>query len=237
MRTLAAVLLAGWCAACYDFAEPDFPEAGAPAYLQVDAFVDNAGNASINALLTPGLAIGGVLRPVPNDTLKVFSLSLAPTNVRKNGTREYSFNGKLVAQDIYEFRLNGPRVEEIQGPAPTADWFGIRKTDPDTVIWTRGTDLVLHVQTDLGTSLPKPDIRQWFLDLSGSDRQFRISSDGFPPATLRIPSEWLPQASSGTIVAALSFYQAGRQQSPASDYIGNLSYTLQLRWLVRVKEP
>jgi hypothetical protein len=58
-----------------------------------------------------------------------------------------------------------------------------------------------------------------------------------PPQTLRIPAEWLPQPTAGLIPVSLSYYQAGRQQSPSNDYIGNLSYTLQLRWLVRVKEP
>ena len=236
LRVSVLLLAATACAGCFDFVAPDFPEAGAPAVLQAAIFVDDAGRVSIDALLAPGLGIGGVQRQVRRDTLDVMGLRLAPQEVRKNGTRAYHFNAVVPADTTpVELQLVAPRVEDIVGPPPAVDWFGIRKTDPDTITWTRGTDLVLHVRTDAGPSVPPPAIRQWFLALAGSDRVFRVSSDGFPPETLRIPSEWVPAPRNGLIDITLIYYQAGQQRPPSGDYIGNISFNLQLRWILQAR--
>jgi hypothetical protein len=222
------------CAGCFDFAEPDFPEAGAPAVIQVNVLVDEAGHVGLEGSLAPGLQIGGSERTVRPDTLRVNGLAIAPTQVKNNGTRVYAFSGILPHPQ--ELTLAAPQVEEVSAQPPSVDWFAITKTDPDTIVWRRGTDLLLHLRTGLGTSTPRPSATQWFLDLTGS-QQFRISSDGLPPDTLRIPPAFVPAGNASSFVVNLSFYQTGKQQASPGDYIGLVSYTFQIRWIVRVTEP
>lgn len=221
-------------AACYDFVEPDFPEAGAPAVLQANAFADESGTISIDALLAPGTAIGGLQRKVPGDTLDAYGFRIAPT-VRRNGSREYKLTQALLPAVVATrpFTVTAPRVEALTGIPPSVQWFPIRRADPDTIVWKRGTDLILHVDTTVGISQPVPSIRQWFLTLIGTAVSFRISSDGLPPATIRIPPDFVP-ASSGTMLVIMSFYQAGTLQSPVGDYIANVAFSFQIRWFVRV---
>ena len=234
MKRMSAVLLVALSAsACFDFADPDFPEAGAPAVMQVTVFADDAGATSVEGVLAPGLREGGDIRTVSNDTLRVSDMSIVPTEVRKNGSRTYSASSQRT-QPLRRVTIQPPRIAEV-GTLPVVDWRAIQRSDADTVEWTRGTDLVLHVANDADASTPAPQIRQWFMDLTGSDRQFRISSDGFPPDTLRIPSDWVPATAGGILLVHLSYYQSGRQQSPAGDYIELSSYTFQLHWTVRVK--
>jgi len=233
-RPLFLILLSLCGAGCYDFVEPDFPEAGGPALLQASAYADENGSLQINALLAPGLDANGVERTVPNDTLDIYGLKLAPKDVSNNGSRTYSFFGEKSGFSITApFDVNGPRIDDVVGPPPRVHWFAIKRTDPDTVVWTRGTDLVLHVDTAVGVSLPPPAIRQWFLTLSGASPSFRVSSDGLPPTTLRIPVEWVPTPANGFIVVTLSYFQGGQQQGPSRDYIGNITFNITLRWIIR----
>lgn len=234
MRSVRSFALLLAVAGCYDFVEPDFPEAGAPAVLQATAFRDIAGNISITAQLVPGLAIGGIQREIPNDTLEIYGLRLTPKEIKKNGTRIYGFEGPALVAATFPFVLAAPGVAGVIGPPPRAQWFPVRKTDGDTIVWKRGSELVLHVDTALGVSTPTPPIRQWFLELRGADRSFRVSSDGPPPLTLRIPPEWVPAVNTQTFPVFLSYFQSGQQQSPNRDYIGIISFNTQMRWTIRI---
>lgn len=234
-RALAILLFCLPCAGCWDFVEPEFPEAGAPAVLQVSAFVDEDANTTITGLLLPGRTRGGFLRAVPDDTLRIFGLAVAPDTVLRNGDRNYGFIGDLGGQPLNDaLVIDGPVVLDIAGPPPHISWFGIRKLDPDTIAWTRGTELVLHVDTTLAPSLPPPQIQYWFLDLNGGGRAFRVSADGLPPAALHIPTGWVPAATDSTIIATMTFFQSGLQRSPANDYIGNIAVNVQVRWVIKV---
>lgn len=231
------LLIALATTACWDFVEPEFPEAGAPALLQATAAVDEKGGLVFDALLIPGLAIGGVQRPVPHDTLDVYNLRLGPESIARNGRRSYAFGGKLTLNNVLllPFELQAPVVEGVAGPPPHVRWFGIRKTDPDTIIWTRNTDLLLHVQPVPGVSLPPPATRQWFLEVRGSSRSFRISADSLPPAEMRILAAWVPESDGDTLHVNFSFFQNGQQESPGGDYIGNFAFTTLLHWFVLVR--
>lgn len=235
MRRIAAVAFVSLVlSACWDFVEPDFPGAGAPAVLTVDLFADESNRANVTGLLAPGLTKGGLQRRVVNDTLWIYGVPITPTNVRPNASREYITT--LEAPDLENrvLEVRAPVVEEVTSPPPTR-WSTIRKLDPDTITWTRGTDLVLRIDTTLASSQPPPQIRQWFLELRGGARPFRVSSDGLPPTLLRIPTEWMPTpASNGTIVASLQFYQSGQQLSGPRDFLSNVTFTFILRWIIRV---
>ena len=230
MRRLSLLLIVGATAGCYDFVEPDFPEAGAPAVLSASMFVDEFGNANFDGLLAPGLAIGGVSRPVPNDTIYVMGVKIAPGSIAPNRSRSYHYTGSVITPR--RFTMQAPSVEGV-GTPPGVDWFGMQKTDADTLFWTPGTTLTFHVRTNLGPSTPAPPIRQWFLELRG-DRSVRISSDGLPPDTLPVPPNFIPTPVNGVVVATLSLYQSGTQQQ-SHDYIGSFTYNFSVRWIVRVK--
>jgi hypothetical protein len=234
-RALRSLLLCLPCAGCWDFADPQFPEAGAPAVLQVSAFVDERGQANITALLLPGLTRGGFKREVPDDTLRIFGLALAPDSIFRNGDRQYHFIGTVGSDPLAgPLTIAGPVVDDIVGPPTGISWFGIRKDDPDTISWSRGTELVLRIDTTLAPSIPPPQIQYWFLDLNGGGRTFRLSSDGLPPAEIHIPTGWVPEAEDAAIVATMTFYQSGLQRSPSLDYIGNIAVNVQIRWIIKI---
>jgi len=136
---------------------------------------------------------------------------------------------------LLPFEVHAPVVDGVIGPPPQVRWFGIRKTDPDTITWTRNTDLLLHVQPAPGASVPPPAIRQWFMEVRGSSRSFRISADSLPPAEIRIPGAWVPESDGDTLHVNFSFFQNGQQESPGKDYIGNFAFTNLLHWFVRVR--
>ena len=234
-RSLGLLTLCLLCAGCWDFADPQFPEAGAPAVLQVSAFVDEDGNANITALLLPGLTRGGFVRDVPDDTLRIFGLALAPDSIRRNGDRNYHFIGSIGDDPLASaLVIRGPVVNDIIGPPSQISWFALRRIDPDTIGWQRGTELVLRVDTTLAPSVPPPQIQYWFLDLRGGSRVFRISSDGLPPAEIHIPTGWVPATPDSTIVATMTFFQSGLQKSPSDDYIGNIAVNAQIRWIIKI---
>lgn len=234
-RRTYLLALALSCTACYDFVEPDFPEAGAPALLQLAVYVDESGNASITGLLAPGLSAAGVQRRVLRDTIELYGLQLAPVGIRRNGSREYALTGIIAGPELVTrpLEIEAPTVEKVAGPPPTAQWFGVRKVGPDTIAWRPGTDLVLRVASDLGASTPMPTIRQWFVALHGAT-SFRISADGLPPDEIVIPAYWVPEPRDGLITASLAFFQSVRQQAGAGDYIGLFSFNVELRWVVQV---
>ncbi|MGQ0562543.1 MAG: hypothetical protein ACT443_11795 [Gemmatimonadota bacterium] len=234
-RALPCLAVSLLSAGCWEFVAPDFPEAGAPAVLQANVTLSETGSLDVSAVLVPGLTFGGFQREVADDRLNVNGIELAPVAVRRNGTRAYQFVGQLDDGAVLSrpFVLVAPVVQDVTGPPPRVSWFGIRKADPDTIVWMRGEQLVLRVDTTLAPSMPPPQIQQWFLDLRGRERSFRVSSDGFPPAELHIPSEWLPESNDGIIVATMTFFQSGQQRSPAKDYLGSISLTVVLRWTIR----
>lgn len=237
-RALAALaILSTSLAGCLDFTEPDFPEAGAPALLQLSLNIDPAGNGSLNGVLVPGLTFLGFVREVPNDTLLVNGLRVAPSNVRDNGTREYHVSGAVSQARLdtdTPFEVEAVPVEEITSLPPGIRWYTIEKLDSDTIAWTRGTDLVLNVDTALATPSPSPQIRQWFLNIAGATRSFRLSSDGLPPGELRIPTAFIPADANGIIRVTLSFNQSGTYRSAGNDYIGSYTYATSLQWTIKV---
>jgi hypothetical protein len=224
-------------AGCWDFADPEFPEAGAPAVLQTTAVVNENGSLTFDALLAPGLSIGGVTRKVPRDTLDVYNLELGPTAIGVHGKRTYKFSDKVKLPNIVTlpFEVMGPVVEGITGPPPRVQWFGYQKTDPDTVTLPRNADLLLHVQAVPGVSTPAPGVRQWFLEVRGSSRSFRISADSLPPSVLRVLADQVPASDGDTLHVFFSFFQTGQQHSPSNDYIGNFALTHLLHWFVRIQ--
>lgn len=237
IRALFGALGAALLAACWDFVAPDFPGAGAPAVFQMTVTMNELGVGSLNGLLVPGLALSGFQRDVPDDSLFVNGVRVAPSSIRANGTREYQLSGFIGDSSKVEppsLELLPPRIDDIATVPTAVRWYGITKLDPDTITWPRGTNLVLRVDTALAIPEPFPQIRQWFLDINGVTRSFRISSDGLPPGTLIIPPTFVPEPANNRIVVTMLWYQTGQYRTPANDYLTNITLSVALTWIVRV---
>lgn len=237
LRAFTAAITAALLCGCYDFIEPDFPGAGAPAVFQATVNMNERGVGNLSGVLVPGLATSGFLRTVPNDSLLVNGKRIAPVNVRANGTREYQAGGFIGDSTITTppvLDLLSPRVEGIASAPMQVQWYGVRKLDPDTITWVPGTNLVLRIDTALATPEPFPQIRQWFLDINGVTRSYRISSDGLPPGSLVIPPAFVPAPANNRIVVTMLWYQTGQYRSPANDYVTNVTLSVALTWIVRV---
>jgi hypothetical protein len=236
-RSLFIIASSLACSGCWDFLEPDFPEAGAPAVVQASVFLYDNGRLNVNGLLVPGLAIGGVQRRVINDTLQVFGVKIAPVQIQRNGSRSYNIDTTVPAGISFAspFDPIAPVVEEVASPPPRVRWFGIRRTDLDTIAWQRGTDLILHVSAPLGQSTPTPMQRQWVISIVGAT-SFRASADSVPPTTIRIPTEWVPAAVNGRVTVYFSFYQAAKVESPLKDYIALFDFTTVTQWTIKVAQ-
>lgn len=237
LRAWVVAIIAASLAGCWDFIEPDFPGAGAPAVFQATVTVDEGGKGNLGGLLVPGLASSGFLREIRNDSLLVNGKRIAPVNVRENATREYQISGFIGDSTVTVppvLDLLPPRVDDIASAPLHVRWYGVRKLDPDTITWVPGTDLVLRIDTAQATPEPFPQIRQWFLDINGVTRSYRISSDGLPPATLVIPPAFVPAPANNRIVVTMLWYQTGQYRSPAGDYITNVTLSVALTWIVRV---
>ena len=230
---LAAVISAG----CYDFVAPEFGGGGANPVIQLSVVLSEQGNLTLSGLFAPGIDTTGFNRNVPRDTIDVFGLKFAPLSVRENGTREYNSTGKVAPAlaQTQPLELSAPQIQGHPALPPAVTWFPIQRADPDTIYWQRGSDLVLHIDTAVGVSVPTPRIRQWFLEMRSTNGSFRVSSDGLPPAELHIPSEWVPATTDSDIIAiSLAFHQSSRLEPETANYSALFDFTFIVNWVVVV---
>ncbi|MGH7466806.1 MAG: hypothetical protein ACRENP_02365 [Longimicrobiales bacterium] len=233
MLTCATVLFSG----CLDFIEPDLPEAGAPAVLQMNLNLDETGQLHTNAILVPSLTVDGLNRNVPDDTLRVSGLEFVPSNVRRNGTRLYSVNTRVndPVAFVRPLRIQPPQVTGVSAPPPVVAWFALERADPDTVVARVGEELMLHLVVEPGGAQPEPDQRLWILELVRDSASFRISAAGAPPTTLRIPAHWVPAGRSERMSAYLTYYLTGTYRPAPGDYLHSLAVNLRIRWHIRLQ--
>jgi hypothetical protein len=224
---------------CFDFVEPDLPEAGAPAVLQTSLSLNETGQLQAGALLAPALTLDGLRRAVLVDTLRVSSVAITPDSVRPNGTREYRLS--TIVQDPIGFtrplRIKSPTVADVRAASPIIEWFALQRADPDTVIFGAGQDLLLNLIVEPGESRPAPDQRTWSLELVTDSGTFRIGAQGRPPATLRVPAYWVPPSGNGRVTAYLSYLLTGTYRPAPGDYLHTLSVNLRIRWNIRLQTP
>src|SRR5690606_37747801 len=104
--------------------------------------------------------------------------------------------------------------------------------DPDTIVVRPGDDIVLHMDTADAVSVPENPNRQWFLDVSAGGQSFRLSSNGLPPLTLRIPAEWVPPPQNNHALVSMVYQQSRQLRSADNRYIANVLLDVRLRWVV-----
>lgn len=225
---LASLIFLG---GCIDFVDPDIPHAGTPATLQVWLVLNNEQTASTQAQLSPGFDDIGLVRPVPDETLRIFHQELEPVERDDDGTRLYQASRTITADDaLGPMEIVPPPVTGTTAPAPVA-WVGIRRVGPDTLQLARDADMTLDLHVAEGGTAP---IRQWFLEMVGANA-IRVSADGPPPERLVIPSLWVPEpAADGAVRVNLSYVQSATRPSPPGDYVVAISIQIRLTWTALV---
>jgi hypothetical protein len=227
---LAALLLA---TGCLDFIEPELPDRGAPAVLQLTVRLLEPDEVEVEARMVPGLDEAGARRRLTDDRMRVMERVLDPDSTSKTGTRVYrtSWTGAASAGAI---EVRAPSVEGLAA-APGFRWYAIRNGGPAELRLDAGADLDLPVAVAAGAPEPAPDIQQWFLTLSDSTGLFRLAADGPPPATIKVPPYWLPRGDS--IAVALIYQQLSKVEVSGGAYVGLFTLDTRVSWVVRRNPP
>lgn len=233
-RTLIAIVAAFACSACIDFVEPEFPEAGAPAVFRTTVFLDDD-VLRVNATLAPRFDRFAFERQVPNDTMYVNGMAVAPEDTAAFGARTYAQSWSPPPASVANgITVTAPDVEGIDAPPPAAHWVPAVRVGSDTVTITAGEAIVLHLDATPGESGSSSAFRQWFLTLNSGTTTLRISADAAPPDVLTIPREFVP-TEDGTVSVLLIDRFSTRTQLPPGDYHGVLDLDSRLRWTVIVQ--
>jgi hypothetical protein len=220
---------------CIDFAEPDLPEAGNPAVIQVILHLDDLGGLDASAVLMPGLTIEGIPRTVPNDTLRVLGLPAKPVEIQPNGTRNYLLLSSIAGPQpgARAITIAPPAIATLAAPT-SIEWQGLRRLDPDTIPIAAGADATLHVELMPPAANPAPASRSWNIDLISPEGNFRFGASGVPPTSIRIPSFWLPATSNGRVTAFLTYFQSGVYHPAPGDYTVSAGVDVRIRWTLRI---
>jgi hypothetical protein len=229
---LSALLLAG---GCVEFAAPRVPNAGAPALLQLSVSIQEAGAITVSGQVQPGRDSSGVTRVPRDSSLYVAGLVLDADTVLARNTLPFNETRPVPRELLLgPITIAGPEIAGIQAPPPMLVWYGVASWAAHGVRGTR-RDAVLRVNARLGTPTPVPQVRQWFLNLSGSAGTIQVSGSGYPPDTLRVPPQFLPGTPPATIIASLLFYQSVQTRAPPGDYIGNIAMDTRALWVLRLR--
>ena len=232
-RALIASLVA--VAGCIDFVEPELPERGAPAVLQLAVRLLETGMTEVDGRLVPGLDEAGVPRRVTDERLRVLGRDLDPVSTEGAGVREYRAEWPDTASAASAIEARGPGLAGLT--APGIRWYAMRHDGPTSLTYEAGSDLALTVDVRPGTAEPEPDIRFWFLTLSDSTSVFRLGADGAPPDTILVPARWVPTGDS--VSAVLLYQQTARIETAAESYIGLITLDARIAWVLRrvAREP
>ncbi len=234
-RVLRALIVASLgVAGCIDFVEPDLPERGAPAVVQLTVRLLETGTTQVDGRLVPGLDNAGVPRRVTDARFRVLGREVEPDSTTKSGTRVYRTDWPGAEADAAgAIEARGPGMEGLT--SPSIRWYALRRDGPAFVARAPDADLSLTLDVTGGTAEPEPEIRWWFLTLSDTAGAFRLGGDGAPPDTIVVPARWVP---AGDSVAALLIYQqSARIESLAEQYVGLFTLDARVSWVIRRAAP
>ena len=233
---VCAALLTAVLAGCIDFEEPDFSEAGQPAVFQAIVQLDETGRLNVSGVLIPGITSENVRRTVPNDTVRIYGVVIPPERTAPSGARTYELETQLAGPEpgARPLTIIPPPVTGARALPTTIQWQGLRRLDPDTLFSPAGSDILLHIELNPTTSNPAPNVASWNVDLVSADSNFRFGANGVPPASIRIPSFWIPNASNGRLAIFLSFFQSGTYRPAPGDYSVSATGNVRIRWNVRL---
>lgn len=219
--------------ACIDFVDPNIPDAGGAAVISAIAVFSDRGTADVRATFNPGLDVTGVRRPVADPGLLVNDTVIQPDRIQRDGDRLYEALYPFdPATETVTVEFLAPAVAGIAASRPAASLSGVRRIGPDTLRMVSGSDLLLRLTAEPGTSAPAPLSRQWFLTLAAATTEFRLGGNGPPPDTILIPARFIPAGDS--LEVRLIYQQLVEAEPPPGDYIGIFTFDVRLFWTVRV---
>jgi hypothetical protein len=229
---VAAVACCLLLAGCVEVAEPEMPDPRSPAVLQANMRIFDAGAFQVDGSLSPGREESGFLRVVQVPYIQAAGFLVAPQTLSQQGVRTYQ-SGFAVARGA----TSGPFdlvVPDIRGTTtlPAVRWWGLQRVGSDTLVVHPGSDVVLRMDSVAAVSVPAHRWRQWFLEIRTGAQVFRVSADGAPPATLRIPSEWVPGRAGERSDLSLIYYQSTQLRAPDNTYIANIMLDTRMNWVV-----
>jgi hypothetical protein len=233
---LTVVLAAASClTACIDFVEPEIPEVGVPATLEVAVVLQEGRTLLVTAVLQPGFDGMGLPRAVADETLHVHGVPLQPVDRGSTGSLRYEAILPIApAHVLGPIAIHAPVVAGT-APAPQPAWAGIRRAGPDTVALSPAGDLVLELEVASGGTAM---IQQWFLDMHGSGGGVRLSADGPPPERLVVPAAWVPApGTDGLVHATLTYMQSETRTNPSADYVIAAVLQVPVRWVAWPPPP
>jgi hypothetical protein len=237
MRVALLPTVALACAACLEFEDPVIPDRHTAAVLQANMRIFDTGTFQVDGTLSPGRESSGFLRVVQIPFIQSGPYVIAPKTLDERGVRRYqeSFPVERGATEG-PFELVPPDVRGAE-QLPPVRWWGLRRIGSDTIIVPPGADIVLRLDTVPAPSQPANRGRQWFLDIRTGPTVFRISGDGPPPLTLRIPTEFAPGALGGRTDIGLIYFQSAQIRATDNSYIANIVLDTRLSWVVLFRDP
>jgi hypothetical protein len=220
------LLLAG----CVEFGDPVIPERQTPAVLAINVRTFDTGALVVDGTLSPGRDASGFVRVVQIPFIGVDGRSIEPDSVDERGVRRYQVTFPAAPDATAgPFDIVLPDVRGV-GPLPAVRLYGLRRVGPDTLRLAAHSDIVLHVDTV--AAAPLTPFRQWFIDVRSAGTSFRISADRAPPASLRIPSEFVAASGGGRADVSLIYFQTVQVRAASGMYVGNVVLDTRLNWVV-----
>jgi hypothetical protein len=219
------------CASCLDFADPLIPVASSTAQLSATMRVFDQGVFQVDGFLSPGTDSAGFQRTVESPFIQARGITVEPKTLGARGVRNYSTTVQLPPNSTGgPFQLTAPVVRDV-GTLPDVLLYGLERVGGDTISVAPGADIELRFVPPLATTSPAAPFRQWFIEVRGAFNTFRISADGIPPTTLRIPRTFIPSGATRADVF-LAYLQTASVSSPTRQYSGNVVLDVRMDWVV-----
>jgi hypothetical protein len=228
MAALACAVSAG----CVDLAEPRLPNLGAPAFLNLTMRQIPGLPFEATGTLTAGRDSAGIRRRLLTP-LVVVSEPLTFGEPNAQGSFVISMKPPVPADYAGPFEVQPPIIEGVAEPV-VFRWWGMRRLDPDTVQPDALGDVSLHVESELGPAQPAGRSQQWFLEMRGDFGSIRVSGDGPPPPTLRIPSQFIPPAPDKRVDISLIYIQSSTTIPAPGNYIAAVTLDTRASWVLKL---
>jgi hypothetical protein len=187
---LALVANSGGCS--FDLTEVQQSPREARLWVQLDV-LERSAPLDVAAGFHPGTTMGGKLRSLADDSLRVDGVGVAPAEVRADGSRLYRVAGLSASAPPLLFRP--PVVADLPDAPPEFAAESIRIVVPDTLIVARPATIEIRLLGLAHAAGGRTD-GYWSLHVfADTGRAAILSLNGHtpPPPVLRMPSELLPE--------------------------------------------
>jgi hypothetical protein len=193
----------------------------------------------VRARFFPGL-LGGRLRDVDNDTLRVMGHALTSTPDLDGLGRPYNGQFPVDGSTFSEVvEIIPPVVAGVDAPQPDVRWSGIAKLGPDTLFVRDGEELLFRLDLPLEPLTPEPQFDRWSMSVEPADGFLgvSVSGRGLPLPIIPLPEDLRQVLPPGELNARF-FFQANSsiisntQAPPDGGYLVVPALAVQLQWVL-----